>query len=247
MQLYFIRHGQSINNAGWGSPNYTENPDPSLTENGSEQIQLLADFLEKNQTINEHKGWDTHNRHGFGITRIYTSLMERAVETATPVARKLSQIPFTAWTEIHESGGIYGREGDIKNVGLPGKPRSFFETDFPELSLPDNLDESGWWNRPKETEDECQLRAQRVWSDLLSRHGDKAGQSEHCVAFISHGGFFMHLMCAILDLPFRNASNGLTFWFLLNNCSISRISIHKGEVTICYINRTGHLPDHLIT
>ncbi len=102
MQLYFIRHGQSSNNAGWGSPNYTEKSDPTLTGNGKEQIQLLADFLEKNQNINEHEGWDTHNRYGFGITRIYTSLMERAVQTATPVARKLSRIPFTAWTEIHE-------------------------------------------------------------------------------------------------------------------------------------------------
>ena len=25
MQLYFIRHGQSVNNAGWGNPNYKDN------------------------------------------------------------------------------------------------------------------------------------------------------------------------------------------------------------------------------
>jgi len=247
MQLYFIRHGQSANNAGWGDPNYVESPDPVLTENGREQAQLLADFLKTNQTINEHKGWDVHNRHGFGLTHIYTSLMERAAQTATPTARKLPQLPFTAWTDIHESGGIFGRDGETKLVGLAGKPRSFFKKSSPELSLPENLDESGWWNRPFETEEECQLRAQRVWGELLSRHGDKNGQSEHCVAFVSHGGFFVHLMCAILDLPWRNASNGLTSWFLLNNCSISRIAIHNGEVTICYVNRTDHLPDHLIT
>ncbi|WP_345322876.1 hypothetical protein [Candidatus Villigracilis proximus] len=36
-------------------------------------------------------------------------------------------------------------------------------------------------------------------------------------------------------------------WFLLNNCSISRFDIRKGEIMISYINRTDHLPAHLIT
>jgi len=247
MQLYFIRHGQSTNNAGWGDPNYIESSDPKLTENGKEQINLLADFLNKNQVIKNHNGWDVHNRYGFGITHIYTSLMERAAHSAAPSVRKLPHIPFTAWIEIHESGGIYDRNEKTKHASLPGRPRSFFETNFPELTLPKGLNESGWWNRPLETEDECQLRAQHVWTNLLSRHGDQDGRPEHSVAFVSHGGFFMHLMCAILDLPWRSASNGLTSWFLLNNCSISRISVRKGEVTICYINRTDHLPDHLIT
>ena len=65
--------------------------------------------------------------------------------------------------------------------------------------------------------------------------------------FVSHGGFFVHLVCVMLDLPWRQASNGLESWFLLNNCSLSRFDINKKEVTICYMNRTDHLPDHLIT
>ena len=60
-------------------------------------------------------------------------------------------------------------------------------------------------------------------------------------------GFFMHLMCAILNLPWRQASNGLNSWFMLNNCSISRIAVHKDEVAIYYLNRIDHLPDHLVT
>ena len=36
MQLYFIRHGQSINNVNWNNPDYVENPDPYLTEIGLE-------------------------------------------------------------------------------------------------------------------------------------------------------------------------------------------------------------------
>ncbi len=248
MQLYFIRHGQSVNNAGWSDPNYKESPDPILTEIGVQQAQLVSEYLEKNQPITEHTGWDLHNRYGFGITHVYASLMERAARTASYTASRLPQVPFTAWEEIHESGGIFGRDGEMKLQGLPGKPRSWFEAHIPELTLPASLDGAGWWReRPQETEEECQLRAQNVWAELLARHGDQDGQPEQRVIFISHGGFFMHLMCAILSLPWRQASNGFNSWFMLSNCSLSRISVYKQEVAICYLNRTDHLPDHLIT
>ena len=248
MQLYFIRHGQSINNAGWGDPNYQESPDPRLTEIGIEQAQLLSQYLEKSQPITEHTGWDVHNRYGFDFTHIYTSMMERAAHTASYTARQLSHIPFAVWEQIHESGGIFGRDGEMKLQGLPGKPRSWFEANIPGLTLPANLNGIGWWNnRPFETEEECQLRAQHVWADLLARHSDQEGQPEQHVAFVSHGGFFVHLMCALLNLPWRQAASGLNSWFVLSNCSISRIAVHKSDVSICYLNRTDHLPSHLIT
>lgn len=247
MQLYFIRHGQSMNNAHWQDPAYKESSDPALTGAGQEQVQCLADYLEKKQPITEHKDWDVHNHHGFGLTHIYTSLMERAVHTAAPVARRLG-LPFAAWTEIHESGGIYGRDGEMKLQGLPGKPRAWYEANVPELALPAGLDGAGWWNsRPRETEEEAYQRARRVWTELLVRHADQEGQPEQRVAFFSHGGFFVHLMCAMLDIPWRQAANGFKSWFLLSNCSISRFAVYKEEVTICYLNRTDHLPAHLIT
>lgn len=247
MELYFIRHGQSQNNANWGNPDYKENPDPALTEIGIQQAHCLADFLEKTQSIPDDKIWNIQNRRGFGLTHIYTSLMERAVHTATPAARRLQQVPFAAWTEIHESGGIFGRDGEMKLMGLPGKSRSYFEEYFPELILPASLDGTGWWNRPFETEEEAQQRAEHVWAELLSRHGDKEGGPQQRVAVVSHGGFFVHLMCAILNLPWRQASHGFKSWFVLNNCSISRIDIHREDISISYLNRTDHLPDHLIT
>ncbi len=246
MELYFIRHGQSVNNAGWGDPNYRENPDPPLTEVGRQQAQFLADFLAKHQPLQEHTGWNSHNRHGFGLTRLYTSLMERAAHTAAPTAQALG-IPFAVWKEIHEMGGMFSREDKSNPMGLPGKPRAYFEQHFPTLSLPADLDGSGWWNRPFETDDERQPRADQFLADLLARHGDREGQPVERVAIVSHGGFFMHLMCAILKLPWRQASHDLRSWFLLNNCSISRFDFIEDEVIISYLNRTDHLPDHLIT
>jgi 2,3-bisphosphoglycerate-dependent phosphoglycerate mutase len=246
MELYFIRHGQSINNANWNNPDYEENPDPFLTELGHEQAGLLAEFLKKNQEITNHKDWNIQNRYGFGLTHIYTSLMERAAFTAAPIAQALD-IPLIAWKEIHEEGGIFSRGDKANIVGLGGRPRSFFLENFRTITLPDDIDETGWWNRPFEAEEERQPRADQVFADLLARHRDQEGQPEHRVALVSHGGFFMRLLSAVLKLPWRQAAHGLKSWFLLNNCSISRFDIHGSEITVGYINRTDFLPDHLIT
>jgi 2,3-bisphosphoglycerate-dependent phosphoglycerate mutase len=246
MELYFIRHGQSQNNANWNNTDYQESPDPALTEIGLEQARLLAEFLKKNQTISNDKVWNIQNRYGFGLTHIYTSLMERAVYTAAPVAKALD-LPLTAWKEIHEEGGIFSR-GDATNIrGLPGKTRSFFTENFPTMTLPEELDETGWWNRPFEGNEERQPRADQVLLDLLARHKDREGQPIHRVAFVSHGGFFMRLVGAILKLPWRQAALGMRSWFILNNCSISRFEFHQEEINLAYLNRTDYLPDHLIT
>ena len=247
MQLYFIRHGQSINNANWDKPEYTEHPDPFLTEIGLEQAQYLASYLKEKQEITDDKSWNIQNQYGFGFTHIYTSLMERAVMTSAPTVRALGNIPFTAWTEIHEEGGIYAREEEDRFKGLAGHPRSFYEKNFPELKLPDAYTDSGWWNRPFETEEERQPRADQVLAELIERHGDKEGKAEERIAFVSHGGFFVRLLSAMLTLPWRQGALGRRSWFFLNNCSISRFDITKDDILISYINRTDHLPAHLIT
>jgi 2,3-bisphosphoglycerate-dependent phosphoglycerate mutase len=236
-----------MNNAGWGNPNYIESPDPALTELGIEQACQVAEFLKEMQTLANPKQWNIQNRLGFGLTHIYTSLMERAVHTASFSARALG-IPFTAWEDIHESGGIFGRDGEEKLQGLSGRSRAYFEQNFPELILPDHVNGTGWWNnRPFEPEEQCQLRAQKFLADLLARHGDQEGRPEHRVAIFSHGGFFVHLMSAILRSPWGEAAHGMRYWFAVNNCSISRFDFRGGEVAITYLNRTDHLPDHLIT
>ena len=246
MQLYFIRHGQSINNVNWNNPDYVENPDPYLTEIGLEQAQVLAAYLKERHPITNTSTWNNQNQFGFGFTHIYTSLMERAANTAVPTARALG-IPLTAWVDIHEEGGIYAREKDERFQGLSGKPRSYFEQNHPELKLPDGYDESGWWNRPFESEEDRQPRADKVLAELLARHGDKDGQPEERIAFVSHGGFFVRLLSAMLKLPWRQGAHDMKSWFILNNCSISRFDFHKGEIVINYLNRTEHLPAHLIT
>jgi 2,3-bisphosphoglycerate-dependent phosphoglycerate mutase len=247
MQLYFIRHGQSINNINSGNPEYMQHSDPFLTDMGYEQAKILASYLKDKQHITNDKVWNEQNQYGFGFTHIYASLMERAVATAAPTVRALETVPFSAWIEIHEEGGIYAREAENRFNGLSGKPRSFYEKNFPELKLPDDYNESGWWNRPFETDEERQLRADKVLADLIARHGDREGQPEQRIAFVSHGGFFVRLVSAMLKLSWRQGAHDLKSWFYLNNCSISRFDINKDRLTIVYMNRTDHLPAHLIS
>lgn len=247
MELYFIRHGQSVNNAGWNNPEYMEHPDPYLTELGIEQAKYLAKYLKEKQHITNDRVWNNQNQYGFGFTHIYTSLMERAVATAAPTVRALETVPFSAWVDIHEEGGIYARTDEDKFSGLPGKPRSFFEKNFPELKLPNNLDESGWWNRPFESDEERQPRADNVFAELIARHADRQGQPEERIAIVSHGGFFVRLISSMLKLPWRQAAFDMKSWFLLNNSSISRFDIRDDEIMISYINNTSHLPAHLIS
>jgi 2,3-bisphosphoglycerate-dependent phosphoglycerate mutase len=247
MELYFIRHGQSENNANWGQKDVLDVPDPELTNLGRDQAATLAKFLGSRQKRDDSKTWNSQNQHGFGLTHIYTSLMLRAVGTATPIADSLG-LPLVAWPDIHETGGIFARDdGDEKN-GLPGKTRSYFIKHYPGLILPDWLDDNGWWNRPFESREERKPRAERVWGKMLARHGDTAERDEHRVAIVSHGGFFMYLFTTALGVEMRRMEETHhEYWFQMNNCSITRLDVKNEQVLIAYTNRNHHLPSHLIT
>jgi 2,3-bisphosphoglycerate-dependent phosphoglycerate mutase len=235
MQLYFIRHGQSENNALWMRTGSHEgrNEDPGLTEAGRQQAELLAQFLSQPASASS----DFQNVVGFGITHLYTSLMVRAVATGTIIARVLD-LPLVAWEDLHEWGGIYLKDEQTdERTGLPGRNRAYFERHYPDLVLPDSLGEAGWWNRPFEEPELRFPRAKRVLHDLLERHG-----GNDRVAVISHGGFYNYLLAAILNLPERES-----YWFALNNAGLNRIDFDEEEIRLIYLNRVDFLPKELIT
>ena len=269
MQLYYIRHGQSENNLLWDQTGASEgrSEDPALTEVGEQQAKRLAEHLTTAAADLDINGRDYQNIHGYGITHLYCSLMVRAVATAVILAQRLD-IPPVAWPDLHETGGIFHYNPESEEVtGLPGRPRSYFETHFPTLRLPNDLDEAGWWDRPFEGYEERPARAQRVLEELLARHGG----SEDRVALISHGGFYNHLLAAILglpnvDLPRPKSEKSRKSeeseeensepsqksqrrpWFILNNAAISRIDFDPEDRTrLIYVNRADYLLPDLIT
>lgn len=79
--LLIIRHGETDWNAlqrlqGWS--------DISLNETGKNQAEHLRNYLQNNYL---QKLYETH---GLKLSRIYTSDLKRAVQTATPLAQELS-------------------------------------------------------------------------------------------------------------------------------------------------------------
>jgi 2,3-bisphosphoglycerate-dependent phosphoglycerate mutase len=240
MQFYFIRHGQSENNALWKRTGSSEGRsiDPELTEIGRQQSEILAQFLRRSDPELVVNGRDSQNVAGFGITHLYSSLMVRAVATGTAIARALD-LPLVAWGDVHERGGIYLKDEETdERIGQPGHHRAYFEAHYPELVLPDSLGEAGWWNRPCEEPEQTLPRAQRFWRDLMERHG----HTDDRVAVVSHGGFYNDLLAVILNLPERER-----YWFALKNAAISRIDFDQESIGLVYLNRVDFLPKELVT
>ena len=247
MQLYLIRHAQSENNALWARTQ-SENgrsPDPLLTEVGQKQAKAVAHFLARSDANAPTDKFDIYNRKGFPFTHLYCSLMQRAIQTATAIAQAKG-MSLTAWEMIHEWGGIY--EHDLnggQHRGLEGPNRAFFAEHYPHLSLPSNLNGSGWWNRPFETREECYQRAQRFVQALEERHGD----TDDKVAIVTHGGFFYSFMSALLGswgatIDFQGDKR---IWMAVNNASITRVDFNDTHIRVAYMNRIDFLSPDLIT
>ncbi len=239
MQFYFIRHAQSQNNLLWDTTGSSvgRSHDPQLTKTGERQAELLARYLAHSDPaapIGAHNG---HNSTRFGITHIYTSLMLRAVATAARVADALG-LPLQAWEEIHETGGLYLEDATSgERVGQHGSDRAYFAAHYPNLVLPDGYAHAGWWNRPYEEFEQVLGRAERVYAELLKRHGG----TEDRVAVVSHGGFYTSLFQTIFKV------GEPACWFTMNNVGITRIDFEEDAVKLVYANRVDFLPPDLVT
>lgn len=239
MQLYFIRHAQSTNNSLWSETgsNYGRSMDPGLSEVGYRQAHLLAEYLSgtlKNNVLDD----DQHNKTGYCFTHLYTSLFLRAVETSMILSKGLGMRP-VAWEEIHEMGGVYLEDPESgERIGQEGVNRGYFELNYPDLVLPNNLGETGWWNRPYEDILSRIGRVQQVLHQLILNHGD----SNDRVIFMSHGGFYNYLMMSILKINERG-----DWWFMMNNTAMSRFDFIDNQVIMVYQNRVDHLPANYVT
>lgn len=241
-QLYFIRHGQSTNNVIMDQNDHDDylferTTDPNLTSIGEAQAQITGTALAQPLT---DSGFDSQNRAGFGLTHLYCSLMVRAVRTGLAISQA-TDLPLVAWPELHETGGVFDVkmvDGERVFTGQPGPGRSFFETQFPDLILPDDLSEEGWYNRDKEPRAQYTPRAQGIIDRLIADHGG----TEDRVGIVMHGGIFTHILTAFFNIQAER------YWFLMNNCAISRVDLSDdGYVMLAYMNKVDHLPDHLVT
>ncbi len=246
MHLYILRHAQSANNHLYATTGGStgRQPDPPLTDLGHRQAQALAGHLAARPDRSALNPYAVrHDRGGYGLTHLYTSLMVRAIVTGGYIAQATG-LPLQAWPAIHERGGLHDeapQTGEAIFVAGPG--RGFFATEYPHLLLPETLGEEGWWSRPRETPEEWQPRAAGVWQELLARHGGRDDR----VALVTHGGFFQSLMSALVGQePPLNANGLSSWWFTISNASITHLEIGQ-RTAIRYVNKVDHLPDELLT
>lgn len=248
MQLYFIRHGQSINNARWESDeysNYDRESDPALTEKGFRQAEQLALYLSRDKKEDSLET-DIQNREGFGLTHLYSSLMIRAIQTGTIVSERLG-IPLVGLPEAHEVGGIYL---EVLNGGVTeithehGVTPNYLRRKYPNMQLSKPIEDKGWWKGGREEEDMPLKRAGIVLQYLKERHFG----SEDRVGIITHGGFFNYMMRVLLQIaPEEPDNRKLSYWLSYCNCAISRFDLVNNRVILAYHNRTDFLDDELVS
>jgi 2,3-bisphosphoglycerate-dependent phosphoglycerate mutase len=246
MELYIIRHGQSVNNALMEDARLRVH-DPELTEIGHQQAERVARYLAQSTNLEDLVHIPVNdvarqNGHRHRITHLYCSAMHRALQTARPIGQAVGLKP-EIWLEIHEHGGIYlEKEGVITGHG--GRTRTEIVAEFPDYVLPEAITEEGWWRSESGVEDitYCQARALRVAAELRTRAADEMTRHD-VVALVSHGTFIDKLLKALLNnLP------GDYHYYSHYNTGITRLDFLDDETVILRcVNRVEHLPPELVT
>lgn len=185
MELYLIRHAQSLNNA---LPEQDRVEDPPLTELGHQQSVHLSDWI-----------------HTLKLTRVVTSPFLRTLQTTDHLARSLGMKPAIR-VDLHEKGGCVSGPSRDTFTGRPGMTRAQIGSQFPGFSIPPQIDGAGWWrSRPFETDDVARQRAVRLLSQAIM---ESTGVDQR-VAWVMHGDFKRLFLAEIheepLDIPFNTS------------------------------------------
>ena len=183
MQLYLIRHAQSVNNA---LPEAQRVEDPSLTDLGYQQAGYLAE-------------WAT----SLELTHLVSSPFLRALETTASLAKKTG-LAAEVRVDLHELGGCMSGSSPETMVGKPGMTGSEIKARFPTFDVADGIGDQGWWkSKPYETRDLAAQRAHR----LLQWTREELDLKNDRVAYVSHGDFTRLLLNCFHDKPMATPWN----------------------------------------
>lgn len=242
MRIFFVRHGQSENNALWSrtQSHYGRVPDPDLTELGKRQLAYTAQFLDyclsgENGTAGDPSCASPES----GVVYLFCSLMERSIQSGLIIADRLN-LPLVAFNEIHETGGIFSYDPDSETyTGMTGSTPAALQGRYPALVLPKDIElNKGWWDRPFEKNEDVNQRARRLVDTLKERHLESADT----VILVSHGGFYNHFMWQVLGIERTEHT-----WFELFNGAITLVDIDEERSNVVYCNRYSFMPTEIVT
>lgn len=245
-RLYLIRHAESANNAIWdGSDFHAERAvDPEITDTGHAQAVALAQYLADSQSEPRQHPFNPAETLSHGITHLYCSLMTRSILTAEYIA-KACGLPLEAMSDVFERHGNYEFDENRNRRGLPGYGREYFDSRFPNLSLPEDFNDAGWWSRPAEDDPAFLARMIRVVDNFKQR----LWQSDEHIALVAHGDFIDQFVNELMGVD-RHQHNYDNHWvanWTFHNTSISRIDFVDGAHNAVYLNKIDHLEPDLVT
>ena len=223
MELYLIRHGQSTNNEG----KLPRAADPPLTDIGVEQARWAGESLKDES-----------------ITRLYCSPMLRTLQTAQIIS-DIINLPPHVFVGLHEWGGIWEARGDGTAVQLPGLNRDGMREVCPDVILPEDVTDQGWWFNEGFAGDIEGMAALSHENGLafIDHLMEYHGNTEQRVAAVSHGGSGGSLISAFFGLPPDVGYSRFT----QNNTGISKLLFASERRQLHYLNRTSHLPSEAVT
>lgn len=225
VRFVVIRHAQSANNLLWAQTGTSagRHHDPELTELGHTQAKRLAEAVADGVLP-------------WRITHVHTSLMTRAVQTATPLADVLD-LPLLGHMEAHEIGGVFIEDDEGVRTPHPGAAAEQLMAASTRLVLPPGAGPDGWYTKPYEGEG-SDARARALVAGLREQHGD-----DDVVALLTHGAFFQHLFRALLGI------DGMTGWVSKHNTAISLFEDQPehGGVSARAVDWMPHLTPDLVS
>ncbi len=206
-KLYLVRHGQSAGNAEgrFGG----QGPTP-LSDLGRTQAEITARHLASE-----------------GIDAIYSSDLERAVQTAEPLAELLN-LSVNA-TKAFRERNVGVLEGLTFNESRENHPKDFFALV--------NRNVHHVITRGESYRHLLRRATTELW-DILRRH-----QGER-VAIFSHTGAICFMTLHLMGAIRRDTKS--TPWIVTSNCGINRFEIRsRRNIKVLAVNDTRHL--HEIT
>jgi len=202
-RLYLIRHGQSAGNA---EGRFGGHGPTSLSELGLQQAERTANLLAKE-----------------GIDVIFTSDLQRAVQTAEPLA-KLLNIP------VHTSDAFRERHvGVLEGLTFDESKQQYPKDYYALVNRNINHVISGG-----ESYRHLLKRITNKLHDVIRTHQHQR------IAIFTHTGAICFITLHLLGAIHRNTKQ--TPWLVTSNCGINRFELRgRRNVRVLALNDTRHL------
>lgn len=179
MRTLFVRHAESVNNTLWAEISPDRDAffrrrvaDAPLTDRGRMQTELVA----------KRFGVEAPD-----VTEIWTSYLQRALDTAATIATSLSSAKVRVMRDLYEVGGHYAWQEGTGNVGSPGLRNRDVAAQYPSFDVDPQCEEGWWTGSGPEKEGAAAERAKALVKEIGLQA--RAGRKD-TVIIVTHGDFF---------------------------------------------------------